>query len=247
MRLLFNFFLKWCIIMPQKRIICFRKKDFQLLKAYQSTPFEVGGIIDATVAGIQRVGMIQGRSDGTSIDPDWYPNYSIIFHTHCGNSGYEYSNILEKYAKTGEIAVNSLIQTISPADLYTTGLFFMEGRANMNIILAPEGIYFIYKVSDSFTKTPERLKLLKILSDLLDETTEAILDKMIPTLKENFKTEKLPKFQEIFALKICNLINKYSNFIKVKYVSWNCETYQKFLLRPINEDVRLNDLKNPIQ
>lgn len=230
--------------MPKKNIVCFRKKDFQLLKSLQSTPFEVGGIIDANIAGIQRIGMIPGRPEGNSIDPDWYPKYTIIFHTHCGNPGVNFSNILEYFSRTGEIDVNSLVQTISPADLYTTGLFFMEGKANMKIISAPEGIYFIHKVSNKFTKSQERIKLLKTLSELVDEVTEVSLDKMVPFLKTNFKLEKLPKFQRDFALKICKVINKYSNYIKVNFVSWDSEDYQRFLLEPINQDVCLNDLKS---
>lgn len=234
-------------IMAKKRVVSFRKKDLQLLKAYQSAPFEVGGIIDATADGIQRVAMMPGRAEGNSIDPSWYPNYSIIFHTHCGNPGVNFGNIVEHFSTTGEINVNALVQTISPADLYTTGIFFMEGRANMHLICAPEGVYFIYKQSDNFLKTPERIKLLKILSDLLDEMTEALLDKMVPALKGNFRIDRLAKFQQDMATKICKMINKYSNFIKVVFVGWDSEVAQKFLLEPINEDVCLKALRDVSQ
>jgi len=210
---------------------------------------EIGGAIKLKCifkqCGIKKSLIIPGKNK--SIDSDLIPNCEIQYHTHPSYpqpkngenlldfvyNNYKSNKESNKDAIKQTFLIDSLVQTVSDADLKTFSESILGNKSKAMLVFAPEGIYTLnedkkYLPMLKLIPQESREEILKSKSKhyikLRNELIYKKLDELIVDM--DGKSEKnckdcLNKFQRDIGKKFATLMNDEFNMLDCSFSPWN--------------------------
>ena len=229
-------------------------KNFDKFKEMRKEDKEVAGSIKLKCptgkCKLKKTFLVQGEDQ--SVDADLIPNCEIQFHTHPsypqppgGQDLIDY--IHSYYKKNKDIQIDSIIQTVSDADLNTFSKSLINGKTHCMFVFAPEGVYVMlenYSYLPILENHPHEKSIQAILdnrsdhfldtrNDFIRKEMDSLLDKL--KKKENKSEAKqktlLKKFQKDMGRNFVKMMNIEFSLLNCLYFSWD-DKCVKFKINP---------------
>ena len=169
------------------------RRELQVFRELQSSPFELGGKIVLTRNGVKQTVLVNGGRQNVRVDQ--IPEGLLWFHTHPniplvrpGETAF--GNVFKqlKKSRNRDFSVDTIVQPISDDDLLAMTASIQKEKTCMMMVFTPEGVYLMSEgVPLQPIQKPKKKNSSRKLSGIKIEATN------VPTAESTVKKiTKLP-------------------------------------------------------